>query len=148
MADLDWLADEPVEIPDPNQDPFAPLPKGWYELTIERVEIRENKAKTGRYVKVGCVTNSNRWVWTNYNIEHESKDAQRIGRQEFAQLCVACGFRGIVRDSSALLQRQFSGYLVIDDWGNEPENKVQRAKPIEGANAGPVMAQDIPAGWG
>lgn len=145
--DLAWLADEGA--PEATDDPFEPLAKGWYELTVERIEVKDNKAGTGKYINVGAVTDTNRWVWTKYNVKHSNPTAQRIGRQEFAQLCVACGFRGIVRDSSALLQRRFNGLVIIDDYFDEPQNVVKRAKPIEGANAGPaIMASEIPAGWG
>lgn len=147
MGDLDWLADEPIEEVESD---FGPLEEGWYELIVMRAELRDNRAGTGKYMNIGAQTDSGRWVWTKYNVQHQNKKAERIARNEFNQLCVACGARGRVRDSQWLVGKSFRGYLVIEEWNGNRDNRIKRTEPSAHAEDGPtpIMASEIPAGWG
>lgn len=142
MSDLDFLDDNDIDL---NDDPFAPLKEGWYELTVKKASVEQNSSQTGHYVNVGAQTPEGRWVWTKYNVKHKSADAQRIGRQEFARLCVACGFRGSVKDSQALIDRRFRGYVVIDEWQGRRDNKVKQTEAIPGAAPATVPMPKKPA---
>ena len=74
---------------------FAPIPEGQYTVIITKTEIAQTKAGNGTMVKASMQIvdgdYSGRMVWTNFNIQNENPEAQKIGRAEFARCCMAAG---------------------------------------------------------
>jgi hypothetical protein len=89
---------------DPRGD-FEPLPEGNYPAVITASEMRDNKAGTGRYLKLTFqVTDGphkNRMLWEQLNLHHPNETAVKIARAELSAICRAVGVMA-PRDSSEL----------------------------------------------
>lgn len=99
MGDLEFLAadgyDAAAEAQNANTGDFQPLPPGWYQVSIEKAELKTTKAGTGKYVKLMMTvlgpTCANRKVFSNINIVNQNPTAQQIGRREMGALQMAIG---------------------------------------------------------
>ena len=74
----------------------------------------------------------NRRLYQSILIQHESADAQRIGRAKFKDVCAACGVTGQITDLGELLNKACLVGVGIEKGTGEYEdkNKVSRVMPI------------------
>ena len=91
---------------DESEDPFAPIPQGWYVAEIIRSELKTTKDKTGKYLaicfKVQDGTHENRLLYTNLNLVNKNSLAVKIARSDLKAICNAVGFEGELEDSDDL----------------------------------------------
>ena len=84
---------------------FEPVAPGWYEAEIVKSEINENKAKTGKYLKLEFKLIGeevkNRKIWVNLNLWNPSETAVQIAKRDFNSILAACGLDE-VEDSAEL----------------------------------------------
>jgi Protein of unknown function (DUF669) len=91
MADLTGFDANDV---DPRGD-FEPLPEGSYLAVITDSDMKENKAGTGRYLKltfqVADGPHKGRLLWEQLNLHHPNELAVKIARAELSAICRAVG---------------------------------------------------------
>lgn len=92
-------------------EPAAPmdtLPAGTYVVEITAADVKPLKSGNGTGLQVEFTVidgpYSKRRIWSNYNLQHSSPDAERIGRSQLAALCNAAGV-GELDDASDLAAR-------------------------------------------
>lgn len=132
---------------------FDPVPEGNYLAEVIDSELVPTSAGTGIILKV---THSilegefeGRKVFTQFNIQNPSERAQQIGRGMLSALCKACGFSGIVSDSSQVHGLPHIIKVKIETSpGYADKNKIVGFKPTAGiaakvaTPAAPVMHQE------
>ena len=159
MGDLEFLAadgyDAAAEAQNANTGDFQPLPPGWYQVSIEKAELKTTKAGTGKYVKLMMTvlgpTGSNRKVFTNINIVNPNPTAQQIGRREMGALQMAIG-KPRATDTAELIGGVLDVKLAIETnsaGGGDNVVKAYRACGSGGAlsyaQKDPDMAAPAPA---
>ena len=85
---------------------FSVLPAGWYPAEITKSEIKDNRAGTGKILKlqfkiIDHEEYKGRMVFANLNIIHQNQVAVEIAEKELATICEACGV-GEVEDTDEL----------------------------------------------
>ena len=136
-------------VPVPSYDP---IPPGWYAVEIDRAEVKDTKAKTGKYLKLELVildeAHEGRHVFTQINLSNPNQQAVEIGQRELAALAMACGVPAL-RDSAELLQKQIGVKVKIKtEAGREPDNVVSGYRPLTDAAPAapkPAVAKPKPA---
>jgi len=80
---------------------FEALKAGWYPVQIEAAEIKDTKAKTGKYLKVEMTVlesekgYAGRKLFPNINLINPNETAVEIGQRELAALGQACGLASL-----------------------------------------------------
>lgn len=97
---------------DTEQRDYEELPNGIYELEIEASDVAPTKDGRGTILKTTMVVlrpeeYEKRKLFTNYNLENPSAQAQEIGQRQFASLCRAIGVQE-VEDSEELHFKSFT----------------------------------------
>ena len=111
----------PAQAAEDGQDgDFAPLPAGWYQVRIEKAELKQTNAGTGTMLKlqlkVEGPSHANRVMFDQIVLKRTDAqfDAkgeplngaaknQSIGLATFGQLLVACGYTGAAPAISELV---------------------------------------------
>lgn len=93
LDDIEFDAEKEAEE---NDSGFPTLPAGIYVGTLEESEVRKDdeSGKIGvkaRFAVLDESTGNNVSVFHYFNLRNPSEVAQRIGKKEFADLCLACG---------------------------------------------------------
>ncbi|MAZ17924.1 MAG: hypothetical protein CL535_16540 [Ahrensia sp.] len=123
------------------RDDYPELPNGIYRLEMEASEIKENPRKNGNGTNTLLKTTFNvlepaeyegRKLFNNYNLEHESSQAQEIGQKQFAALCRAVEIAE-VDDSEELHFRAFTATVKL--------GKPSKEKDANGNPAYPARAE-------
>jgi len=133
----------------------SPIPAGEYYAEIENAELKDTKNGAG----TGCNTTFNvlghvgdksqkgRKTFNWFNLTHSNDVAEKIGRQEFANLCKAIG-KPMLQDTDELLGSQ----LVIKigfDKKDATRNQIKRYIALDGYDASkaeaPAPAPTAPA---
>jgi hypothetical protein len=74
---------------------FEPIPAGWYRVMVDGVEIKPTKAGNGTIcgIKMHVVDgpHGKRILFANFNIQHSSPEAERIGKGQFKRFLKAIG---------------------------------------------------------
>ena len=130
---------------------YAPLPAGWYLVTIHSAELRLTKAGNGQFIKVRYDLvggeHANRVVFGNLNTKNASEKAQEIGRQQLGELMRAIGLPTI-QDTDQLVGGVLEIKLSVRDdpqWGVSNEVKGFRASNHSApAAAAPKVAANAP----
>lgn len=113
-----------------------PLPDGTYQALIADADYKATKSGNGFYVSVEfhIVQDgeySGRKVWSNYNLVNPNPQAEEIGQQQFAKLCMAALGKPSCDDTDELLSA-----LVVLGIGlekNDPtRNRVKWADSVDG----------------
>jgi len=95
---------------------FNVLPAGWYEAEIVKSDLRDTKAKTGKYLslefKILEEGYEGRKVWVNLNLVNPNTTAVEIAEKELATICDAVGVT-TVEDSTELHNIPMGIKLVI-----------------------------------
>jgi len=131
---------------------YEPIPPGWYAAEIDKAEVRDTKAGTGKYLKLELVildeAHEGRRVFTQINLSNPNPTAVEIGQRELAALAMACGVPAL-RDSAELLQKQIGVKVKIKtEAGRDPDNVVSGYRPLTDAApaaAKPAAAKPKPA---
>lgn len=123
------------ELPQGNSD-FAPLPAGWYSVTITGAELKNTKAGNGQYIAVRYdvtgPTHQGRVVFGNLNIKNPNPKAEEIGRQQLGDLMRAIGLSKVT-DTDQLISGSLQIKLAIrEQEGYEPSNDVKGYKSVSG----------------
>jgi Protein of unknown function (DUF669) len=148
---LDIPFDTAVEEASPA---FAPIPRDLYKAEI--VKAMADATKNGKGYQVSLNWSiiegeyENRTIFQNILIQHESEEAQKIGRQKFQDVCLALGVNGKVEDLKALhnIPCQISVVVRSDKDGQYPDrNEVMRVRPLPKHN-GPTPTSPPPKGNG
>ena len=75
----------------PAENNFEPIPAGWYQMVVEKAELKPTKAGTGSMISLQCKvqgpTHANRVVFGNINYQNPSEQAQEIGQRQLSALC-------------------------------------------------------------
>ena len=128
---------------------YEPIPPGWYAAEIDKAEVRDTKAGTGKYLKLELVVldeaHEGRRVFSQINLSNPNQQAVEIGQRELAALARACGVP-VLRDSAELLQKQIRVKVKIKtEEGREPDNVVVGYRPLsDAAQAAPKPAAAKP----
>jgi hypothetical protein len=113
-------------------DNTQPVPPGDYPLIVEKAELRDTKAGTGKYVWIQTSITGDKFngrkVFANFNILNPNSEAERIGRADLAKLALAVGLP-TVQDTSELIDKCFIGRLKVKD----NDNEIAGFKSISGA---------------
>ncbi len=139
MAKVDWDETEYEE----GRSGFEALPKGRYSARITDIEKRDTKSKTGYMFCPEFTLDGeqfkNRKVWAQLNVSNPSEIAQRIGREQWNSLIVACGFEiGTVKDTDKLVGKRLIVLVDIEkDQDGSPRNKVTGFFPHDGSAPAP-----------
>jgi hypothetical protein len=93
-----------VFVPDEAEDnPFAPIPAGWYIGEIIKSELKDTRDGTGKYLaltfKIADGDHANRLIFTNLNIVNKSDVAVKIARSDLKAICEAVGLEGDLEDT-------------------------------------------------
>lgn len=118
---------------------FQPIPKQWLPMQIEKCEIKETKARTGKYLKLQfCIIGdafAGRKLFKNINLSNPNPTCVEIGRRELANLGLALGLTSI-KDTTDLIDKIVMGEVVIkQEQGRDPENEIKQYRPVNGTAA-------------
>ena len=128
-----------VELPNDN----APLPKGEYYVEVEKAETKQTANGQGvglntTFNVLGSVADNShagRKLFNWFNLQHSNETAERIGRAEFAALCMSVG-KPQVQDSDELVGIPMIVRVDIDK--KDAERNVIKA--YKAADATPAAA--------
>lgn len=114
-----------------------PLRPGWYELTIEKIDLKANKAGTGSYLEVTLAVDANnhpddagRKVWDRLNVFHQDEKTSRIARGRYRKLQESAG-KPLSQETDDLIGCRVLAKIKVRA-GNEqygPSNDVDDYKP-------------------
>lgn len=115
---------------------FAPLPDGWYNVVINKADIKDTKDGSGQYVAVRYdvtgPSHQGRVVFGNLNIKNKSSAAEDIGRQQLGSLMRAIGLAR-VDDTDQLIGGNLSIKLATRvQEGYDPTNEIKGFKSLDG----------------
>ncbi len=123
MADLnDVFGDsfDPNSVP--SRDNFDAIKPGKYSVIVEKATVKDTKAGTGLYVEIQFQIIDgeyrNRKLWARMNLRNPSQDCERIGRQEFSEMCKALQ-SGVVNTVDQLLNKTCIVKVIVKDEQNE-----------------------------
>lgn len=150
MAKLDFQFAGDTEDLTKNDFDRKPLPDGEYMVDIQNSDYRDNQTGTGSYVMVEFQVidgeHAGRKLWANYNIIHTNEQAQEIGQQQFAKLCLATLGKPSCSDTDDLIGRQLIVGVGLDK--KDPTrnrvkytNAVASATPAAPARPAPAAAR-------
>ena len=125
----------------------APLPAGWYPLQVDEAEIKETKAKTGKYLHLEMTVlesdkgGTGKKLFPNINLVNPTQAAVEIGQRELAALGKACGLTAL-DSTDELLSKVVMGRLKVTKATDEypADNVVTAYKAVEGMGADPAPA--------
>ncbi len=140
MAKLNFSFDNTEELVSNDFD-RQPLPDGKYFAEIVDSDLRDTKSGNGSYVMVEFQVvdgeYSGRKIWANYNIVHQNEQAQEIGQQQFAKLCLAALGKPACSDTDELIGRQV-GLGVGLDKKDPTRNRVKWAESVQQTSSAPA----------
>jgi hypothetical protein len=144
MAKVDWHQGE-YEV---GRGALDALPAGRYLASISLTELKDTRAKTGKYIEVEYVVtapkeNKGRKLWSLMNVHNPSEEAERIGREQFNALANACGMLGKVQKTEQLHGKQLVLIVGVEE-GNKgtPRNVVNGFEQYTGAASTARSAHD------
>lgn len=131
------------------QQSFEPIPKGWYNLSVESCELKPTKAGTGSYLslqlKVQDGEFNNRTVFDMITYSNPNAQAVEIGHRKLSALCRAVGIVELT-STDMLLNRLVAAKvgIRIDKTGTyDPQNDIKEYKSASEATA-PVVGNAAP----
>jgi len=125
---------------------FTLVPKGSYTATISSSELKQNSAKTGRFIElnfkiVGGEFN-NVTVKERINVENASEEAQRIGLSQLSAICHSVSVLKLT-STEQLHGRPLTIDVDVENYEKEvngkmeprQSNRISAYKKLEGATA-------------
>lgn len=160
MGDIsDLYGGHSVPTDQPSSSDFDVLPAGWYAVEIESAEIKDNKAGTGKFLKLKLSVVgerfTNRKVFTNITLMNPNTTAVEIGMRELNDLGAACGLAAL-GDTAELVGKTLDVRVKIDKprEGYDADNSVNgyaklgsksSSQPATGGGRPPAHAGAAPA---
>lgn len=128
-----------------------PLPDGEYNVVINDADYKQTKNGNGYYVSVEFEVyegeHSSRRVWSNYNLVNPNPQAQEIGEQQFAKLCLAALGKLSCSDTDELIGKTVTVGVGLEK--NDPtRNRVKYANPTGTVKAPAARLAAAPAAGG
>jgi hypothetical protein len=121
--------------------PLSLLPKGKYKAEITDATVGLTKNGKGQAVSLTWTITEgeyeNRLLFQRILIQHDSEEAQKIGRRKFKDVCAACSLTGTVTDLDPLCYKTCEITVVIrkDKEGlYEDKNEVSKVGPLVSFN--------------
>jgi len=102
----------PAEVPEDERS-FGALPAGKYPLHVTDSDVKSTKNNNGSYLD--CTLEviegeyKGRKLWAKFNLENQNPEAVRIAQRQLADLCLAIGHQGELRNSEHLHYKPFVG---------------------------------------
>ncbi len=121
---------------------YEPVPAGEYLACVVEANIQDNKAQTGKYLKLKYEIKKGefegRFIWENLNFDNPSIVAQNIAKQAIKKLCAAIGIVGELTNLMKLIERPLiikyapnkKGELGIRDYKSLLTNEVKTTNPV------------------
>jgi hypothetical protein len=99
---------------------FEPIPKGVHKLTVTGVELGPNKSGTGDLLKVEFAVDGQgeRKLFANFNVKHQKKKAEEIGRGQLKDMCEKGG-RPKLNQPTDLLGMQVAGEVIHKEYNGD-----------------------------
>jgi Protein of unknown function (DUF669) len=126
---------------------YSLLPAGKYKAEIVQATYGPTKNGRGQSVKLQWVItegeHENRPLFQDILVQHESEEAQRIGRERFKDVCEACGISDPVTKLNVLLYTPciLSVAVEKDKAGEYPDkNRIARVRPVIASENGGTPA--------
>lgn len=138
MSDLSFI--DQANLPEATN--FDPLPAGDYAVQIDKAEVKDTKAGTGKYIaltlRVTTPSHAGRLLFPNMNIKNQSEKAQEIGLQQFGSLKRALGLE-YIPNTEALIGGQLTVKVKIkNDEMRGQVNEVSGYKALDGVAQPPI----------
>lgn len=123
---------------------FEVLPPGKYQVVVEKAEVRDTKAGTGRYVwlEMNVVNDpkfNNRKVWANINIVNPNTQCVQIGLSQLSALTDAAGIQKL-EDSSQLVGVNVIAHVKVKD----NQNNVRTFSAVQQGQPGTTYREQLP----
>ena len=138
MPETTYNFDQPFETGKEEGSKFDLIPSGKYKAEAIDASVSPTKNKKGQMLNLSFqITQEGeyqaRYVFSHILFQHESAEAQRIGRQKIKDLCVACGITENVTDVTVFCYKPILLQVGVerDASGEYPDkNKVARFLPL------------------
>jgi hypothetical protein len=90
-----------------DENPFAPIPAGWYLVDITKSEVKTTKDKKGKYIALTMKVdpdeeNAGYSLYANLNIVNANETAVKMARADLKGICVSVGHEGELEDTEDL----------------------------------------------
>ena len=136
MPDTTFAFDQPFETEKEEGSSFSVMPSGKYEVEVVDATVSRTKNSKGTMLNLSLqITQEGdylaRYLFAHILFQHESPEAQRIGRQKIKDLCDACGITESVTDVTVFLNHKILvqvGIETSEEYGDR--NKVTRFMPL------------------
>ena len=142
MGYSDEIAGKPVEEPGPDEG-FAPLPDGWYEVTVIGADDKLTKAGDGAYInlrlEVEAPTHAGRQLWAIHLYRHPNETAERLGLAMLHGLARAAGRSTMPRDLLSWQGLRVEAKLKVKpaSGGYDAGNEVKEYRALDRSVASP-----------
>lgn len=107
---------------------FRPLAKGWYPSVIVSYDFRDNKKRNGKVLEIEFETLSSikKKIKNYYNIQHENKTCESIGRSSFKEVCMSVDLPKIESQSdlALLVGKKIGIKLGIKEYDGKEYNEI------------------------
>lgn len=142
-----------MQSQDSHSGGFKPLPAGEYITTIIDSEIKETKARNGRFIVITLEITDGQFkgakIFDRFNVENENPKAVEIAQKQLSSLCSAIGMEEF-NDTDELCFKNVQVVLGIEEGKNGygPSNKVKFYKAVNAAagnQSAPSAAKKVPA---
>jgi Protein of unknown function (DUF669) len=138
---MSTFLDEPFDIDNEEGTKFDLIPVSTRIAEIIAATVAPTASGRGQAIKLKWSLTQDdandeykgRLVFQQLNIQHDSEKAQKIGREQFKDICFACGLMGLLEDLNDLLFKPCAVRVAIekDKTGSYPDkNKIGSVKPI------------------
>jgi hypothetical protein len=133
------------EIPERENQEYAPLAEGDYTVACIDTNYKTTKAGDGKYLsckfQILSGNSKGRIIWENMNLVNPSEDAVKIGRGKIKELSKAIGLHGTLNDSIQLHDQPLIIRLGLNKKG---EIEVKKFMSINEAPAQRPVAKTVP----
>ena len=151
MGNISQIYGEAIDIDPANAatGDYELMPAGWYPASIDKAEVRDTKAGTGKYIWLELsVIGDNyagRKLFTNITMQNPNQKAVEIGMRQFSALGLACGL-DVVNDSDEFLGKDIQVRVKVGKARGEYEsqNEISAFKPL-GAETATTTTAAAPA---
>lgn len=123
-------------IPDSNDQyqGYECLPAGEYKVQIIDSDVVVPKSGKGHMLKlsyevIGDPQYDGRKIFDNIIVEHESVDAERIGKQKLNTICALTGVKSL-KDSAQLHGKTLGLLLTVKEYQGEKQNNIKKYLPL------------------
>lgn len=134
------------DLPEDTGGDFTPLPAGDYDVTIVKVEIKDNSSKTGHYFDLKLEVNgTTRFLFGKLNVKNESAKAEQIARGQLGSILRALGIE-VLEDTDQLIGGPLRVTVAIKPAdGKYPAGNEIKAYKAQGDAPAPAPRAPAPA---